>query len=137
MNRPEMRELLAFVDVARQLNFTRAAATLGVSGATFSQTLPGLEEKIGVRLLTRATRSVSLTDAGLEFLASLEPILEGLNTAVDGVVASNYFAPCLPPQLRRLPTRACGTIGERGGCERAHARRACRPVFRSRKGDRE
>jgi DNA-binding transcriptional LysR family regulator len=79
-----MRELLAFVDVARQLNFTRAAATLGVSGATFSQTLPGLEEKIGVRLLTRATRSVSLTDAGLEFLASLEPILEGLNTAVDG-----------------------------------------------------
>jgi DNA-binding transcriptional LysR family regulator len=40
-----MRELLAFVDVARQLNFTRAAATLGVCGATFSQTLPGWRKR--------------------------------------------------------------------------------------------
>ncbi|WP_246529587.1 LysR family transcriptional regulator [Microvirga zambiensis] len=102
-----MRELVAFVEVARRLNFTRAAANLGVSVPTFSQTLRGLEEKIGVRLLTRTTRSVSLTDAGIEFLASLEPLLENLDIALDGL---NRFRSETGGRLRVLGSRAASTL---------------------------
>lgn len=105
--KPEMRELVAFVEVARQLNFTRAAASLGVSAPTFSQTLRGLEEKIGVRLLMRTTRSVSLTDAGAEFLASLEPLLDNLGNVLDGL---NKFRSETGGRLRILGSRTASTI---------------------------
>ncbi|MEF0942963.1 LysR family transcriptional regulator [Rhizobium sp. BR 362] len=107
MYRPEMRELVAFVEVARQLNFTRAAASLGVSVPTFSQALRGLEEKLGVRLLARTTRSVSLTEAGAEFLESLSPLLDSFDAALDGL---NKFRTGTGGRLRILGSRAASTI---------------------------
>ena len=66
-------DLLAFVTVAREGSFTRAAAQLGVSQSALSHTIRGLEAKLGIRLLTRTTRSVSATDAGQRLLASVAP----------------------------------------------------------------
>jgi len=66
-------DLLAFVTVAREGSFTRAAAQLGVSQSALSHTIRGLEAKLGIRLLTRTTRSVSPTDAGERLLATVAP----------------------------------------------------------------
>jgi len=66
-------DLLAFVAVAREGSFTRAAAQLGVSQSALSHTIRGLEAKLGIRLLTRTTRSVSPTDAGERLLATVAP----------------------------------------------------------------
>ena len=63
-----MNDLVVFVTVAREGNFTRAAARLGVSPSAVSQTMRGLEERLGVRLLTRTTRSVTRTEAGERLL---------------------------------------------------------------------
>jgi len=64
MARRNLNDLLAFVTVAREGSFTRAAATLGVTQSALSQTIRGLEERLQIRLLTRTTRSVSPTPAG-------------------------------------------------------------------------
>lgn len=69
-------ELAAFVVVARERSFTRAAAKLGVSQSALSQTVRGLEERLGLRLLTRTTRSVSPTEAGARLFATLAPRFE-------------------------------------------------------------
>ena len=58
-------ELSAFVAVAEHRNFRKAAAQLGISAPTLSQTIRSFEERLGVRLLNRNTRSVALTEAGL------------------------------------------------------------------------
>lgn len=76
--RDTIRDLTAFVAVARALSFTRAAATLGVSQSALSYTIKGLEERLGVRLLTRTTRSVGLTEAGERLLASAGMHLDGI-----------------------------------------------------------
>jgi len=65
--------LAAFVVVAKKLSFTRAAAKLGVSQSALSQTIRGLEERLGLRLLTRTTRSVAPTEAGRRLLDTLAP----------------------------------------------------------------
>lgn len=65
--------LAAFVMVAQARSFTRAAALLGVSPSALSQTIKGLEERLGLRLLTRSTRSVSPTEAGARLLDTLAP----------------------------------------------------------------
>ncbi|WP_395398183.1 LysR family transcriptional regulator [Novosphingobium sp. BL-8A] len=69
-------ELAAFVVVARELSFTRAAAKLGVSQSALSQTIRGLEAKLGLRLLTRTTRSVSPTEAGRRLFDTVAPRFE-------------------------------------------------------------
>jgi DNA-binding transcriptional LysR family regulator len=69
-------ELAAFVVVARERSFTRAAAKLGVSQSALSQTVRGLEERLGLRLLTRTTRSVSPTEAGSRLFDTLAPRFE-------------------------------------------------------------
>lgn len=69
-------ELAAFVVVARERSFTRAAAKLGVSQSALSQTVRGLEERLGLRLLTRTTRSVSPTEAGARLFDTLAPRFE-------------------------------------------------------------
>ncbi|MBB4213952.1 DNA-binding transcriptional LysR family regulator [Rhizobium sp. BK212] len=69
-------ELVAFLTVARERSFTRAAAKLGVSQSALSQTVRGLEEKLGLRLLTRTTRSVSPTQAGERLLERVGPRFE-------------------------------------------------------------
>lgn len=66
-------DLLAFVAVAREGSFTRAAAQLGVSQSALSHTIRSLEARLGIRLLTRTTRSVSATDAGQRLLATVAP----------------------------------------------------------------
>lgn len=64
MARESLNDLAAFVAVAREQSFTRAAAQLGVSQSALSHSMRGLEARLGVRLLTRTTRSVSPTIAG-------------------------------------------------------------------------
>jgi DNA-binding transcriptional LysR family regulator len=76
MARPPIAELSAFLAVARERSFTRAAAQLGVSPSALSQTMRALEERLGVRLLTRTTRSVAPTEAGERLATAVGPRLE-------------------------------------------------------------
>lgn len=76
MPNENLRDLQAFVTVAREGSFTRAAARLGVSQSALSQTLRNLEERVGIRLLNRTTRNVSPTEAGERLLTHVTPALE-------------------------------------------------------------
>jgi DNA-binding transcriptional LysR family regulator len=78
-------DLLAFVTVAREGSFTRAAAQLGVSQSALSHTIRGLEAKLDIRLLTRTTRSVSPTDAGQRLLAALAPRFDEIQAEVEAL----------------------------------------------------
>jgi DNA-binding transcriptional LysR family regulator len=73
MPRHNFNDLLAFRAVAGERSFTRAAALIGVSPSALSHTIRGLEERLGVRLLTRTTRSVAPTEAGEKLLATIGP----------------------------------------------------------------
>lgn len=73
MPRHTINGLLAFRSVARERSFTRAAAQMGVSPSAISHTIRGLEERLGIRLLTRTTRSVAPTEAGERLLAAVGP----------------------------------------------------------------
>lgn len=73
MARENFNDLQAFVVVAREGSFTRAAAQLGVSQSALSQTIRALEARLGIRLLTRTTRSVSPTEAGERLLQTVAP----------------------------------------------------------------
>jgi DNA-binding transcriptional LysR family regulator len=73
MARENFNDLVAFVTVAREGSFTRAAAQLGVSQSALSHTIRGLETRLGIRLLTRTTRSVSPTEAGERLLLTVAP----------------------------------------------------------------
>nr|WP_295884310.1 LysR family transcriptional regulator [uncultured Devosia sp.] len=73
MKRRELNDLLWFIAVAEQRSFTKAAAKLGTSQSTLSATIKLLEQRLGLRLLTRTTRSVSPTEAGEKLLASMAP----------------------------------------------------------------
>ena len=75
----------AFAAIAEQRSFAKAAAQLGLGKSTLSQNLRSLEERLGVRLLNRTTRSVSLTEAGARLLARVAPTLVELNAAIDEV----------------------------------------------------
>jgi DNA-binding transcriptional LysR family regulator len=75
-------QLRAFVAVAEALNFTRAAEKLGVSSSALSQLVRALEERVGVRLLHRNTRSVSLTEAGDRLFQRVKPAVEELGAAI-------------------------------------------------------
>jgi DNA-binding transcriptional LysR family regulator len=83
MHGSEFSELRAFVAVAERRSFSRAADRLGVGPSTISQTVRALEERLGVRLLNRTTRSVSLTDAGERLLARVRPAMTELAAAVE------------------------------------------------------
>ena len=73
MPRQSLHDLLAFVAVARERSFTRAAAQLGISQSALSHTIRGLESRLGLRLLTRTTRSVAPTEAGERLLRTVGP----------------------------------------------------------------
>lgn len=77
----------AFAAIARHRSFRRAAMERGVSASTLSQTLRTLEERLGMRLLNRTTRSVTPTEAGTRLLARLVPVLAELGEAVDAINA--------------------------------------------------
>jgi DNA-binding transcriptional LysR family regulator len=80
--RDELSVLSAFLTVAEERSFTRAAKQLNISTSGLSHAIRRLEEQIGVRLLTRTTRSVSPTDAGEELLAHLRPALADIRGAL-------------------------------------------------------
>ena len=79
MTRTNLDDISAFLTVAREGSFTRAAALLGVSQSALSQTVRALEERMGLRLLTRTTRKVSPTDAGERLIQSVGPRLEEIS----------------------------------------------------------
>ena len=83
MVRDELSVLSAFLAVAEERSFTRAAQRLGVSTSALSHAIRGLEERFGVRLLARTTRSVAPTDAGEQLIARLHPALGDIRGALD------------------------------------------------------
>jgi DNA-binding transcriptional LysR family regulator len=96
MARQPTTDLAAFIAVARERSFTRAAARLGVSPSALSHTIRGLEERLGVRLLTRTTRSVSPTEAGERLLANVGPHFDAIEAGL--------------AQLTELRDKPAGTI---------------------------
>jgi DNA-binding transcriptional LysR family regulator len=80
MQRGNLNDLLAFLAVGQERSFTRAAAKLGVSQSALSHTIRSLEERLGLRLLTRTTRSVSPTEAGERLLHTIKPRFEEIET---------------------------------------------------------
>ncbi|MGA7777184.1 MAG: LysR family transcriptional regulator [Paraburkholderia sp.] len=85
MPRENFNDLLAFIAVARERSFTRAAAQLGVSQSALSHTIRALETRLGLRLLTRTTRSVSPTEAGERLLQTIAPRFEEIEAELAAV----------------------------------------------------
>ncbi len=85
MQRENFSDLLAFIAVARERSFTRAAAKLGVSQSALSHAISGLETRLGLRLLTRTTRSLSPTEAGERLLLTLTPRFEEIDAELQAV----------------------------------------------------
>lgn len=81
MRLDQLSGIVAFVKVAEAKSFTRAAAELGVAPASLSEAVKGLEERLGVRLLNRTTRSVGLTEAGAQYLDQVRPAAEDIRAA--------------------------------------------------------
>src|SRR5258708_17409786 len=116
MRRGDLADLTAFVAVADNLSFRAAAARLGVTPSALSHTMRQLEERVGVRLLHRTTRSVSLTDAGLRLLERLRPAIHQVAGALQDLnqqlrrpfgrprIHPIHMAPAalIPPILARL-----------------------------------
>ncbi|WBS04896.1 LysR family transcriptional regulator [Pseudoduganella sp. SL102] len=121
MARDNINDIIVFLAVARERSFTRAAARLGVTQSALSHIIRGLEGRLGVRLLTRTTRSVSPTEAGERLLQNVGPRLEEIEaeiaavsdlgdkpagtvriTAIDHVVSSVLW-PRIAPILPRYP----------------------------------
>ncbi len=104
----DFAHLRAFVAVGQALSFTRAAEALGVTPSALSQVVRGFEDRIGVRLLNRTTRSVSLTEAGQTLLRRVAPAVAELSQAVD--------------QARLYQERPSGTV-------RVHAFRSAAELY--------
>ena len=85
MPRENLNDLHAFIAVAREKSFTKAAAQLGVSQSALSHTIRGLEARMGIRLLTRTTRSVSPTHAGERLLTAVGPHFEDIQAELDAL----------------------------------------------------
>jgi DNA-binding transcriptional LysR family regulator len=85
MERNELNDLLAFAAVARERSFTRAASILAMSPSALSHAMRGLEERLGVRLLARTTRSVAPTEAGERLLQSLNPALADIESGLNSL----------------------------------------------------
>jgi DNA-binding transcriptional LysR family regulator len=125
MIRIQLTELTAFVAVAEHRSFTKAAAQVGIALPTMSQTIQSFEQRLGVRLFNRTTRSVALTEAGEQLLAEVQPVLEGIDHALENVnsfrekpigtlrlavdrtasqiLLANDPAPLVPPFLAEYP----------------------------------
>jgi DNA-binding transcriptional LysR family regulator len=87
MRRPELGEMNAFVTVAERGSFAKAAVQLGISRSRLSETVRGLEDRLGVRLLNRTTRSVAPTAAGERLLVRLRPLLDDFDAVLDSINA--------------------------------------------------
>jgi DNA-binding transcriptional LysR family regulator len=87
MQKRDLADLQSFLVVAREKSFTKAAAKLGVSQSALSHTMRELEERLGIRLLTRTTRSVAPTEAGERLLRTLGPRLEEIEAELTSLSA--------------------------------------------------
>jgi DNA-binding transcriptional LysR family regulator len=87
MKREHLADLAAFVAVARQLSFTRAAAQLGMTQSSLSHAIRRLEGRLGLRLLSRTTRSVAPTEAGERLLRTVRPAFEGIDAEIDALTS--------------------------------------------------
>jgi DNA-binding transcriptional LysR family regulator len=87
MMRDELGDLVVFLAVAEERSFTRAAARLGTSQSSLSHTIRRLEERMGVRLLTRTTRNVAPTEAGEQLAETLRPAFNDIRTRLDSMTA--------------------------------------------------
>src|ERR1700736_1398669 len=121
MQRTNLNDLVAFLTVARERSCTRAAAKLGISQSSLSHIIRDLETRLGIRLLTRTTRSVSPTEAGERLLNTVGPRLEEVETELASlsdlrekpsgtirITSTDYGTdtilwPKLMPFLRRYP----------------------------------
>ena len=121
MPRANLNDIVAFLAVAREKNFTKAAAKLGISQSALSHTIRGLEARLELRLLTRTTRSVSPTEAGERLLNAVGPHFEEIQAELDALgdlrdkpsgnvritaglhVTESILWPKLQPMLRKHP----------------------------------
>ncbi|WEX86499.1 LysR family transcriptional regulator [Sinorhizobium garamanticum] len=87
MRRDEFTEIRAFLEVARERSFTRAAAKLGVTRSALSHTISALEGRLGVRLLSRTTRDVAPTAAGERLVESIQPHFESIAAGISAIGA--------------------------------------------------
>jgi DNA-binding transcriptional LysR family regulator len=85
ISRSDLADFSYFLAIAKRRSFRRAALELGVSASALSHSLKGLEGRLGVRLLNRTTRSVTLTAAGEDLLAAIEAPFEAIGSAVDAL----------------------------------------------------
>lgn len=85
MNYTKIDDIQAFLAVAQDESFTKAAAKLGITPSALSHRMKGLEERLGIRLLTRTTRNVSVTEAGERLITSLSPLFEMINQEVEAL----------------------------------------------------
>src|ERR1700742_187992 len=124
MRATDLSELAAFDAVARHRNFRRAGEERGVTASAISHAVSNLEARIGLRLLNRTTRSVSLTDAGAMLLSQLSPAFGEIGSALDALnqyrdtpfgkvrinapnsIARFVFAPVMGPLLAQNPDLA-------------------------------
>jgi DNA-binding transcriptional LysR family regulator len=88
MGKENLNDLQAFVAVARERSFTRAAAQLGLSRSALSHAMLALEARLGVRLLTRTTRSVSTTEAGARLLDAVAPRIDEIELELGSLTAA-------------------------------------------------
>src|SRR5882672_3041196 len=110
MQEVDLRDLSAFVGVARHRNFRRAAVEQRVSASSLSQRMRSLEERLGVRLLNRTTRSVAPTEAGERLLSQLRPLLDNFDAALESV---NVFRDSPAGHIRiTVPRPAARTVIE-------------------------
>lgn len=121
MARANLNDIVAFLAVARDKNFTKAAAKLGVSQSALSHTVRGLESRLGLKLLTRTTRSVSPTEAGERLMNAVGPHFEDIQAELNALgalrdkpsgtvritaglhVTETILWPKLQPMLRKNP----------------------------------
>lgn len=87
MPRDQINELSAFLAVARERSFTRAAAGMGVTPSALSHTIKGLEQRLGLRLLSRTTRNVAPTEAGERLQRQIAPLFDQIATEIDEISA--------------------------------------------------
>jgi DNA-binding transcriptional LysR family regulator len=110
MRNVSLAEMSAFVAIAERSSFAKASAHLSISRSRLSETVRTLEEKLGVRLLNRTTRSVSLTEVGERLLGQLRPVLDNFDAVVESV---NVFRDKPAGHLRlTVPRPAAKTVIE-------------------------
>ena len=85
MNITKIDDIQAFLAVAEDQSFTKAAARLGITPSALSHRMKSLEERLGIRLLTRTTRNVSPTEAGERLINSLSPLFEMISQEVEAL----------------------------------------------------